>query len=221
MDLRIHSPSSLGYLGIEGIETAPALVRLAKVKKIDLIAVTDFHSGNFIDQLQLAAQESSITVIPGVVIRCAIEECDDVTLSCLFPEQFGSKEINQFLSELKVPESEYGNRSYRVNASLEEIISIAEKNDGILIPSRMDKTPYRKAAIITLVNKYGFRAFDIAYADSKAFFKQNWPKIKFQLFSFSNAEALAQVGSRISKIKMSNPGFEGLKEVAMRREGVN
>jgi hypothetical protein len=40
LDLRIHSPASLGYLSIEGIDTAPALVRLAKVKGLDIIAVS-------------------------------------------------------------------------------------------------------------------------------------------------------------------------------------
>ncbi len=48
MDLRIHSPASLGYLGIEGLDTAPALVRLAQVKGINVIAVTDFYSGKFV-----------------------------------------------------------------------------------------------------------------------------------------------------------------------------
>ncbi|MEZ4753309.1 MAG: hypothetical protein R3A13_03245 [Bdellovibrionota bacterium] len=216
MDLRIHSPSSLGYLGIEGIETAPALVRLAKVKKLDLIAVTDVNSGGFIDKLQAAALDSSVTVIPGVVIRCAIEECEDVVLSCFFPEHYGTNEIEEFMSALEIPNAEFGNKDYRVNLKIERILEIAEATGGIVVPSRMDKTPSRKAAINVLINKYGFRAFDLAYADSKEFFKKNWPKIKFQLFSFSNAEALAQVGSKISKVKMSNPGFEGLREIAMR-----
>ena len=191
------------------------------MKKLDLIAVTDFHSADFIDQLQEAAQDSSITVIPGVVIRCAIEDCEDVTLSCFFPEHYGSTEIESFLSQLEIPEGKIGSKSYTVNLDLEKIISIAERNEGILIPSRMDKTPSRKAAIDTLIHKYGFRAFDLAYADSKEFFKASWPKIKFQLFSFSNAEALAQVGSRMSKVKMPNPGFAGLREIAMRGEALN
>jgi hypothetical protein len=80
----------------------------------------------------------------------------------------------------------------------------------------MDKTPHRLAAIPTLVEKYGFRAFDLAYADSIRFFKSKWPKIKFQLFSFSNAHALAQVGSRIAKVKMSEPGFTGIKAMVAR-----
>jgi hypothetical protein len=80
----------------------------------------------------------------------------------------------------------------------------------------MDKTPHRMAAIPELVETYGFRAFDLAYADSGAFFKKRWPKIRFQLFAFSDANALAQIGSRIARIKLTNPGFDGIREVVAR-----
>jgi hypothetical protein len=64
-----------------------------------------------------------------------------------------------------------------------------------------------------LVETYGFRAFDLAYTDSSAYFKKRWPKLKFQLFTFSDANALAQIGSRNAKVKMPTPGFEGLKDL--------
>jgi hypothetical protein len=74
------------------------------------------------------------------------------------------------------------------------------------------------SVIPELVENYGFRAFDLAYADSSAFFKKRWPKIKFQLFTFSDANALAQIGSRNAKVKMPTPGFEGLKDLISRQE---
>src|SRR5688572_10321035 len=66
MDLRVHTPESLGYFGIDEIDTAPALVRLAKVKGLDVIAITDFFSADFIDRIMAAAKDSPLTVIPGV-----------------------------------------------------------------------------------------------------------------------------------------------------------
>ncbi|RMG42905.1 MAG: hypothetical protein D6719_05120 [Candidatus Dadabacteria bacterium] len=216
VDLRIHSPASLGYMKIEGIDTAPALVRLAKVKGLDVIAVTDFYSGNFIDPMVEAARESDLTVIPGVVIRCAIKSCNDVVLLCLFPEEYGTEDVEHFMLELGIPRSSFGDERYTVDMELSEILNVLEKHGGEAMPSRMDKTPYRMGAIPELVEKYGFRAFDLAYADSASFFKKNWPRTKFQLFSFSNANSLAQVGSRSAKIKLSTPGFEGLKKVVSR-----
>lgn len=218
MDLRIHSPASLGYLGIEGIDTAPAMVRLAKVKGLDVIAVTDFYSGEFIDRVADAARESALTVIPGVVIRCSLGVCDDVILSCLFPEECDRADIESFLLDLGIKRRSFGDRSYLVSKPFDDILEVIEQHAGIALPSRMDKTPHRRAAITTLVEEYGFRAFDLAYADSKAYFKEQWPRVQFQLFSFSNANALAQVGSRIARVKMAQPGFDGLRTVVARDE---
>lgn len=216
VDLRVHSPASLGYLGIEGIDTAPALVRLARVKGLDMIAITDFHSAHFIDRIMSAARETSLKVIPGVVVRCRLAECDDVTISCLFPESFDSKKIESFLNALEIPASAFGSKDYLVTVPFEKILDLLAVYGGIALPSRMDKTPHRLSVIPLLVEKYGFRAFDLAYHDSVRFFKQRWPKIKFQLFSFSNANALAQVGSRIARLKMAESGFDGLRQIIER-----
>ena len=217
MDLRIHSPASLGYLGVEGLDTAPALVRLAKVKGLDVIAVTDFYSGKFIDRVAEAARGTALTVIPGVVIRCAIAGCNDVILTCLFPETYTGAQVEQFLRAIDVPERSFGDRRYSVTKPLAEILTLVDSHRGVALPSRMDKTPYRLAAVPTLVEQYGFRAFDLAYADTVRFFKGRWPRVKFHLFSFSNANALAQVGSRIAKVKMPIPGFEGIRQMVSRQ----
>lgn len=213
LDLRIHSPASLGYLGIEGIDTAPALVRLAQVKGLDVIAITDYHSGAYIDRILEAAQTSDVKVIPGTVLRCALESCDDVILSCLFPENYGTSKIQEFLAALGVPPSAAGNRDFLVRKPFAQILETVDQYNGVVLPSRMDKTPHRMSVIPVLVERYGFRAFDLAYSDSLRFFKTRWPKIKFQLFSFSNANALAQVGSRTAKVKLEDPGFSGIRDL--------
>jgi hypothetical protein len=216
MDLRVHSPASLGYLGVEGLDSAPAIVRLAKVKGIDVIALTDFYSGAFIDRLVTAAKGSTLTIIPGVDLRCRLGSCDDVLLTCLFPENTNTARINEFLDAIAVPLNLRGNKEYTLPTPLSLILEKVEAFGGVVMPSRMDKTPLRLAAIPILVEEYGFRAFDLAYSDSGAFFKKRWPKVKFQLFAFSDANALAQIGSRIARIKMNNPGFTGIKEVIAR-----
>lgn len=215
LDLRIHTPSSLGYIPVEGIETAPALVRLAKVKGLDVIAVTDYHSGAFIDEMLEAAKSSPVSVIPGVIIRCNLYGCDDVILSVLFPEDCGTAHINSFLRSLSVPDSEFGSRDFVVPILFEEVLRAIDTFRGVAIPSRMDKTPHRKAVIPVLVEQYGFRAFDLAYyPESTKIFRDLWPKEDFELLSFSKANALAQVGSRRSEVKLIAPGFEGVREMA-------
>jgi hypothetical protein len=213
MDLRVQSPASMGYLGVDGLDSAPAIVRLAKVKGLDVIAITDFYSGEFIDRMVTAAKSSPLTVIPGVSVRCRVKTCADVVISCLFPESITSHGIAAFLRELQVPEDAKGNPDYVITVSIDQLLHALSARNGIAIPSRLDKTPHRMSIISELVETYGFRAFDLAYADSSAYFKKHWPKLKFQLFTFSDANALAQIGSRNAKVKMPTPGFAGLKDL--------
>ena len=219
MDLRIHSPASLGYLAIEGIDTAPALVRLARVKGLDIIAVTDFYSGAFIDRIVAAAKDSDLKVIPGTALRCSVGNCNDGVMTCLFPEGHTSAQVEAFVLSLGVPKSMAGRRDYVVKKPFAELLAIIDAAGAVALPSRIDKTPTRLSALPILIEQFGFRAFDLAYADSVKMFKARWPKIKFQLFSFSNAQALAQVGSRIAKVKMSDPGFGGISEMVARQDG--
>ena len=216
LDLRIHSPASLGYLGIQGLDTAPALVRLAKVKGLDVIALTDYHSGAYIDRIAEAAKNSQVTVIAGVDLRCEVSGCDDVTLTVLFEEGFSTALVEEFLRSINVPESASGNKDYIIRTPFTKILSMVEYYKAAAFPSRIDKTPHRMKAIPALVEQYGFRTFDIAYVESAEFFKKNWPKIKFNLYSFSDANALAQVGSRTAKVKLASPDFEAIKDLVQR-----
>lgn len=210
LDLRIQSPGNLGYLGIEGMDTAPAVLRLAKVKGIDAIAVTDFYRADFLGKVIEASQSYPVRVIPGVALRCRLGVCDDCIFLALFPEGQGQTEIEDFLRIISVPESAKGRESYLLETPILDIIQETEKRGGRLLPSRMDQTPFRKAVIPQLVEEYGFRAFDLAYEDSREYFREHWPKRKFQLFSFSNASALAQVGSRSSRVKLPSLAFDSL-----------
>lgn len=217
LDLKVNSPASLGYLHVDGLESAPAMVRLCKVKGLDVIAITDLYSGEFIDSLVAAAHGAPLTVIPGVSLRCQVGRCDDVLVSCLFPEQTTSGDVAAFLRDLHIPEHAKGDSRYIVKSSLDAILHSLECLQGVAIPTRIDKTPTRLAVLAELVETYGFRAFDLAYGDSAALFKKRWPKLKFQLFSFSDAYALAQIGSRSAKVKMAAPGFNGIRQIVARQ----
>ena len=218
LDLRVYSPASNGYISLDGLDAAPAIVRLAKVKGLDVIAITDLFSADFIDRMVSASKDSPLTVIPGVGLRCRVGNCDDVVMSCLFPENTKAEHINRFLKAMDVPSQADSRHRHLVTKPLREILETLDAFGGIAIPSRLDKTPNRKAEIRNLVENYGFRAFDLAYGDSAGYFKKSWPKLQFHLFSFSDANALAQIGSRTARVKLNLPGFEGIREIVARKE---
>ena len=217
LDLRVKSPASRGYLGIDGLDSAPAIVRLAKVKGLDMIAITDMFSAEFVDRMVSAAKDSPLTVIPGVSIRCRVGNCNDVVMTCLFEETTTTELINSFMAAIGVPVGANAKADHLVTTPLAELLRTLDSFGGVAIPSRLDKTPNQKSVIKELVEVYGFRAFDLAYADSWEYFKKTWPKIQFHLFTFSDANALAQIGSRTARVKLTTPGFRGIREIVARQ----
>ncbi len=218
IDLRIHSPASEGFCNTAGVNPSAALVRLAAVKGLDMIAVTDYHHAAFIDGVKEIAEKSKVTFIPGVALRCAIAGCSEVRFVALFPETFTGSDIFRVLDELEVPDSKYGQKDYCITRPFREVLQIVEKNSGVLIPSRIDRTPYCQLAIPTLVEEFGMRVFDLVHPDSPDFFREKWPSGGFTFLSFSNANTLGQIGSRSARIKLAAPGFAGLREIMQRRD---
>jgi hypothetical protein len=217
VDLRLHSPMSEGYFSTGGVDPAGAMVRLAKAKGLDMIAVTDYHSAEFVDIITEKAKDTTVSVLPGVDLRCRINACNEVYFVALFEEGKSSDDLYRVLAKIGVPLSARGSKDYVVGKSLKEIIEVVEEEGGILIPSRIDKTPNRLNTAKTLVEEFGFHAFDMVHPENPDYFKDRWPGGEFTFFSFSNANSLGQIGSRTFSTKMSSEGFKGLKELVGRR----
>jgi len=97
VDLRVHSPTALGWRKVEGIDSAPAMVRLAKVKGLDVLALTDFYSGAFIDKVREAADCQDLLVLSGFDLRCQLGICDDAEFTCLLPDDYNSDLVQNLL----------------------------------------------------------------------------------------------------------------------------
>lgn len=217
LDLRVHTPGTVGYFLSGGIQPGPALVRLAKVKGLDLIGLTDFYDASLIDKIGARPKGSGVSILPGIDFRCQLSGCSDVFLTALFPEQTSGHTLAELLENLGIPKSARGKKSYVTEIPIASIIEAVEREGGIVIPSRVDKTPYRQLAIKALVEDFGFRVFDLVHPESIEYFKDHWPDGGFTFLSFSNADALAQIGTRVATLKMSSGDFSGLKEVVKRR----
>ena len=214
VDLRIHLYGTIGCFSSGGIDPCPALVRLAKVKGLDAIAITDYFCFSFTDRVREAASNLStkISVMPGVDLLCQVGECKEVSVVALFPESSTGAELSSLLVDLGVPKSAYGRKDHRLAAPFAEVLSAVEAYGGVVVPSRIDKTPYRQLAIPHLVEDYGLRAFDLVHADGAELFRRRWPQGGFSFFSFSNAHSLGQVGSRATKVRLRRANFGGIKE---------
>ena len=217
LDLRIHSPATDSYFSGGGVQSVDALVRLAKTKGLHCIAVTDFYNVENIDAVKASSAKTSVNVVPGFDIRCKVGACEEVFLITLFPEESTAEQLRKVLAKLGVSGSDYGSPELVLKQDFSEVLSVIETAGGVTIPSHIDKTPYRQLAVPALIEEYGFHAFDLIHVDNTEFFKEEWPGGEFTFFSFSNANSLAQIGSRVTNIKLPRPGFEGIKEIVQRR----
>jgi hypothetical protein len=217
IDMRIHTPGTVGYFTSGGVEPGPALIRLAKVKGLDMVGLTDYYNASFVDVIQKSVDASKLSIVPGLDLCCAVGNCRDVHITALFPETYTSHEIFKVLTELQVPREMYGRSDYCMEQPFSEILAIVERNGGVVIPTQLDKTPYRQLAIPTLVNEFGIHAFDLVHPEQTDFFKDRWPDGRFTFFTFSNSSALAQIGTRSARVKLAAPTFAGIAEIVQRR----
>jgi predicted metal-dependent phosphoesterase TrpH len=75
-------------------ETAKEWVQSCLDKGLEVVAVTDHNSGNYIDQIIEAAKDTDLTDFPGVEITC---DTSKVHLLILFDKDKRSSDINEFL----------------------------------------------------------------------------------------------------------------------------
>jgi predicted metal-dependent phosphoesterase TrpH len=85
VDLHIHTPGSHDY---EDTDADPDdLVARFKRENLDLVAVTDHNTGEYFERLQEAAEESSVTVLPGVEITTGQSGEHQIHMTAIFPPE--------------------------------------------------------------------------------------------------------------------------------------
>lgn len=216
LDLRLHSSYSKTFFKVDGVHSIDAMMRLAKVKGIDIVSISDYNSFESYNEAIEAAKDHKLKIFPAIDLRFRFGSCDDCFFTAIFSEKKTKEELDNLLVSLKISKKSFGDPSFVIPVEFGEALKVIEKSGGILIPSRLDQSPRQQLVIKNLVNDFGFRAFDLVSEDSLEFFKQNWPEGGFTFFNFSNADSLGQVGSRSSKVKLCKPGFDGLTQRASR-----
>lgn len=218
LDLRVHSLGTVGYFANGGIDPGPALIRLAQVKGLHMIGLTEYYNAMYLDRVKEAIKpDSGLMILPSVMLCCEVAGCREVPILALFPDTATSESVYRFLEELGVPKNAYGRKDFCLPVPFERVLEIIDQHGAVAIPSRVDKTPYRQLAIPELVNRYGLHAFDLAHPDSPDLFRERWPGGGFTFFSFSSANALGQIGNRVGKVCLAQLGFDAIKEIVRRR----
>ena len=220
-DFHIHS--CLSPCGDDEM-TPGNLVGMAKVKGLDVIALTDHNSCKNCPAALAFGEQYGITVIPGMEL-CTAEE---VHVICLFPELTSALDFDAYVYERLIPienkEHIFGKQQIMdvndvhvdnvehllINAtdiSFDDSFSLAESFGGVAFPAHIDK------ASTSLLSNLGFippdsifKSAEIKNKDDLQDLQQSHPYLlDCNILFNSDAHYLGDINEPIHRISLKKP----------------
>lgn len=133
-DLHLHTPESKCFQ--DRNVTAEQWVQRAIEQDLDCIAVTDHNSGNWVDQIKVAASGSKLIVFPGVEITC---DTSKVHLLVIFDPSKTSTEVNDFLIQCGIKREDFADQLASTMQTIFEVAERAFNNGALVIPAHIDE----------------------------------------------------------------------------------
>lgn len=133
VDLHIHTPASDCFL--DKSVMPEAIVQQAIAAGMEVIAITDHNSANWVDRIKAAAQGTSLTVFAGVEITVQ----PGVHILAIFPETASGDHITDLLAELGLGTDSRGNPEALVTRyGLQEVIKMIHGKKALPILAHID-----------------------------------------------------------------------------------
>jgi 3',5'-nucleoside bisphosphate phosphatase len=230
-DLHIHTVLS----ACAEIEMIPSLIlRQARQKGVNLIAITDHNACHNVEAVLEAAKGSGIHVLPGMELQSR----EEVHLLCLFDRLESCKALQDTVFERLPPmtnkEDVFGPQ-YVVNAAgewlwteerllavstdltLEEVVSLVDRLGGMTIPAHVDRPSYSLLANLGLIPEtLTFPALEVTPYFGRQGGCRQWPQLKDRCLILSgDAHRLQEIQNR-TVFKMALPE---IKEMVLAFQG--
>lgn len=130
-DLHVHTPAS-GDFRNKNI-TPEEIVETALSKGLKAIAITDHHSGEWIDRVKEAAKGSGLTVFPGIEITVIGGE-NGIHIIGLFDVNKTTRDLESFLGGIDIrPENQGKTNVVVTEASIEKVINKINEHNGLAV----------------------------------------------------------------------------------------
>lgn len=227
-DLHIHS--CLSPCGDKDM-TPANIVAMSKLKKLDVIAVTDHNSCKNCPSVLKWAEEYDIIAIPGMELTTR----EEVHVLCLFSELSAAMEFDAYVYDklIKVPNKEqiFGAQEIcdsednvvavepyllinAANIAFDELDTLMEKYFGIYIPAHIDKNSNSLLYNLGFIpEKAGFKTAELAGTE-------NYPRLaalhpylkKCRIISDSDAHYLGYINEAENFINCTEKSRKGVIE---------
>jgi len=211
VDLHVHTPASACYNEKGGEDTARRIIEKAKDVNLEMIAITDHHSVEWLDIMREASEQMSFPVIPGIEISMKFKQYPSVYFLALFPEETPTSKLRELLEKLKIPNESRGFCSFRVEEEPGFLLEEVYKLGGILISDHMDKTKDRRNFLPYLINEYDINLFEWKNESFEDEFKKIAKGKIFHSFVFSDSHSPDTVGKRKTSVPLKEASFKSLK----------
>lgn len=226
VDLHIHSALSPCA---DNDMTPNNIVNMAKIKGLDIIALTDHNSGRNLTAVSVLAKKSGLAFIPGM----EVETSEEVHLICLLPDLDSAAILQSCVYDSLPPinnrEDIFGKQLIMdendsiigeekrllvtaAGLSSNDIFTIVNKLSGAVIPAHIDRPSYSMISNLGMIpDDLGIKYLEISAGCDKHKFLSSKPGLeKFTLIKSSDAHYLGDILERVSLMELDEPSPQAL-----------
>ena len=215
-DLHVHTPASHDYK--DKSASANDILTAALAKNIDLLAITDHNSGEFLDKIRAAAIGMSITVLPGVEVTTP-----EGHILALFQGGITQVEISDFLIRVGIPRKEHGKEEAISEKHAEEVIREIDAMGGVAIAAHANE---KGIGLLQQKGQYKMRVVPMPELAALEFTKRDdierFSKGKVSAdyppkpcTQSSDAHSLTEIGQRTTYLKMDERSAYGIRQALL------
>lgn len=224
-DFHNHTPKSFDYGRGNVIEkdiSSKEWLLKYMAKDIDCIAITDHNTGAFIDEVKKTYSElkterpegfKELFIFPGVELTVN----GGIHIVAIFDPSKTSEDIAQIIGECKY-QGTSGDSDGVTTETLESVINIINKKNGIAIPAHVDENAglFKQQSGPTLdqtlkFNKDNLLALEVMNKEFEFPDIYNQTKLNLAKVVGSDSHTIDEIGRYFTWVKMSKPSIAALK----------
>lgn len=204
-DLHLHTPDSYDYRDDIGPER---MIEEFEEEELELVAITDHNTAGFYEELAAAAEDSPVTVLPGVEITTGNSGENQVHMTAIFPPEQAS-DVDRLLVEIGIeddtPQDELSGKT------IPSICEDIRDRGGLPILAHIDEAAGAHQELSNNLTRK--KVFD---SDKVAALEVVSPETTEEFPNFahvrsSDAHSISEIGRGYTFLKMDEPSFEGLR----------
>ena len=130
VDLHVHTPASYDFK--DKSVTPKQIIEQALKNGIRGIAITDHHTGAFVDKVKEASKGHSLAVFPGVEITCTGGK-EGIHIVAILDVEKGQKHIESLLATLGIEPEDQGKRNVVTAMSPSDVITQISNHNGLAV----------------------------------------------------------------------------------------